>query len=206
MSGQIDIKTKLEDLICPNSRSVWKMGERMRVRPELIFRILSDAFDTALKQKTLRKDEGEIRFETDFAEIELIPTGEPHEPRMHTMIFKPKEAMLTVPVTAHPKEVFSVPDRMENNIGISNVSLNLIEELLGSKKNWPTQNILETLVSSYRKAWEDGTLQYDGEKIIFDTTLEAENGSIIQCIAEPKLYAPIPNTWTITDAVLGGKL
>lgn len=64
MRRQIDITPKLEDLIHPNSRPIWKIGARMRMRPELIFYILSNAFDVVLEKAILRIDGETIRFDT----------------------------------------------------------------------------------------------------------------------------------------------
>ena len=187
---------ELNRIVSSSQKQVWQIARHMRIRPEAVFKLLSDAFDENLANRTMVAEEGCLRFESDIATITLDP-GE--RGLSWELKYKAKEAMYNKAISGHPKEAFTIPNNLFGNVILSFKAIQplivLIEEDIQ-----PSVGVLDILNRDYCRALSEETIISDMNNMTlsFKTCFRTPNGQDIYAAIEPLYYDPIPNTWIIS--------
>lgn len=186
-------------IINRNAEAIWNIARHMRVRPEAVFQMLSDAFDESLSNGTMLVEDGCLRFECEVAAITLDP-GE--DGRSWELKRKGKEAMYCADICRHPKNVFHiVPGNLSgSNVMFPHKSIDCLVTLaVGLDESSPAE-LVKLLNLDYHRALRERTFAYDGSELTlcFKTCFCAANGQAVYAMLEPHYYDPIPNTWKIS--------
>lgn len=183
----------LNDMIKPTSKVILQMARRMRMRPETMFQLLSDALDESVQAGTLHTDDKGLHFETCFASVTLTPSSAATE---WNMSYKTKEAMLTVPALPHSIDVFSVPSR--SDIFISHSALNQLRQRMGSCEELQSNQLVSQILDGWQTAAKAWSFPLDDFVMAFNTGLRDKEDTPIFGVLEPAPYQPIPNTWELS--------
>ena len=104
----------LRNMIAPFSKPIWMIARHMRIRPEAVFQIISDAFDASIRNGSVIADSDSLYFEADIASFTLTRKGD--EKIAWHLAYKAKEPMINKEIFPHQKGVFVVPEGMINNV------------------------------------------------------------------------------------------
>ena len=183
--------------ISSNNETIRKIARYMRIRPEAVLQIVSDAFDESLVKRTVIVEDGCLRFETDIATIVLDP-GE--DGLTWGLRYKAKAAMINTNLSPHPKKLFVIPDDLFcGDVMFPSKQLNTLMKLIGYNGQYSV-GTMDVLNHDYRDALITKRLACDKETLSlrFKTRYRTQKGQGIYAVVEPDYYDPIPNTWKLT--------
>jgi len=188
---------ELKSIVSSSQKQVWQIARHMRIRPEAVFQLLSDAFDESLANRTMVAEDGCLRFESDIATITLDP-GE--KGLSWELKYKAKEAMYNKAISRHPKEAFTIPNDLFN--GTVMLPIKSLHRLIALVEEdiQPSIGLLDTLNRYYCRALSEETIISDTNNLTlsFKTCFRTPNGQGIYAAIEPFYYDPIPNTWRLS--------
>lgn len=102
-------KGDLKFLVSKSDKSVIKIARHMRIRPEAVFKLLSDAFDESLVNRTVVVKDGCISFDSRIAMVMLDPGEDGHS---WGLTYRAKEAMFNKSIAPHAKEAYTIPETL----------------------------------------------------------------------------------------------
>lgn len=189
-------KGGLRTFISESHKSVVQIARYMRIRPEAVFQMLSDAFDESLLNRTMAVDNGCLRFECDFATITLDPGADGYRWELR---YRAKETMFNKNIAAHSDDVYSVPETLYNgNVCLSFTRLQPMMRMIHGGDREPSVGTFDVLNRHYSNAIREGTIIQERNALTFRSGFHSQNGNEIYVTIEPDYYDPIPNLWHIT--------
>ena len=186
----------LRNMIDPFSKPIWTIARHMRIRPEAVFQIISDAFDTSIRNGSVIADSDSLYFEADIASFTLTRKGD--EKINWHLVYKAKEPMINKEIFPHPKGVFVVPEGMINNVHFPFAVLRELNQVITGVDEVLPEELLDQLIGAYQLAYKMGDVAPGSDVVKFNTSLQDKDGSSIYAVIEPDFYDPIPNTWKLT--------
>lgn len=188
----------LKNAVSCHSKSVLQIARHMRIRPEAVLQLLSDAFDERLVKRAIVVENGCIHFEADIATVTLIPGDNGLPP--WELKYTAKIPMLNKAILPHPKEAFTIPQTLfDGDVLFPHKQLRLLMMLVTGNDELPTDDWLDVLNHDYCKALNDGTMICEENVLVFKTQFETQDGTTIYAAIEPDFDEPIPNTWILTQ-------
>lgn len=178
-------------------KPIWKIARHMRIRPEAVFQIISDAFDTSIRDNTLTSDAGGLHFEADIAAFTLTHSEE--GAFAWQLSYKAKEPMINKAILPHTKEEFTIPERLDNGIGFPFFLLRKLNQLITGDDEILPEELADQLITAYQSAWEKGEVERRNYSVKFNTSLKAQDGAAIYAVIEPDYYDPVPNIWKLSS-------
>ena len=186
---------RLGDMVNPMTKSIWNIARTMRVRPEEVFQLISDAFDRCVREASMIEDEDGLHFETDIAAFTLVPCeGESY---LWELQYKAKEAMINWNLASHPKEVYTVPAGFGNHVLIPSKEIDRLRDIVEGCEQMTNEEIYDHLDAAYKIARIKGKLQIGEEYIRFDSLMLNKSGEEVCVGLVPNYLDPIPNMWRL---------
>lgn len=189
-------KGELRFFISESHKPVIQIARHMRIRPEAVMQVLSDAFDESLLNRTMIVKNGCISFECDIATITLDPGAEGYH---WELSYKAKEAMFNKNISAHPDDAYSIPETLYNgNVCLSFTRIHPMMRMIHGNDHSPSVGTFDVLNRHYSDAVRKGTIIQEGNALTFSSGFCSQNGNAIYVTIEPDYFNPIPNLWHIT--------
>ncbi len=186
----------LKDLINPMAKPIWKIARIMRIRPEEVFQLVSDAFDCGIREESITEDKEGLHFEADIASFTLIPCDSGSYPR--ELNYKAKKPMINCEIVSHPKEAFTVPEGFGNHVFVPSKEVDRLRDIVEGFGAMTNEDIFNHLDAAYKTARAKGKLQVGEESIRFDSLLESRDRGVVYIVLVPSYLDPIPNIWRVT--------
>lgn len=189
-------KGKLSVLISKNNKSVVQIARYMRIRPEAVFQLLSDAFDESLMNHAATVKDGCIHFDCDVATITLDPGEDGHH---WELLYKAKEAMFNKDISPHSDDAYSIPETLyDGNVKLSFTRITPMMQLIYGSEKKPSLGTFDVLNHRYSDALREKKIIRDGNTLTFSSGFRSQSGKDIYVTIEPDYYDPLPNVWHIT--------
>ena len=137
----------------------------MRVRPEVVFQLLSEAFDKSLVDRTAIVKNGRICFECDIATITLEPSADGYQ---WELLYKAKETMFNKNIFPHTDDEYTIPDSLYNwNVRLSFTRIDPMMRMIYGGEKSCSAGTFDILNRNYSDALREGTISRDGNTLTF---------------------------------------
>lgn len=188
-------KGDLSTYISKSHEPIKQIARHMRIRPEAVFQIISDAFDKSLLERTVTIKDGCIHFECDIATITL----DPGEDGLHwKLLYHAKEEMFNRDFSPHPDEAYTIPKSLyDGNVKLSFTRIEPLMRMISKDNISPSVGIFDVLDRHYSKALREGTIIQKGNELTFNPGFYSLNSKDIYITIAPDYHDPIPNLWHI---------
>lgn len=185
----------LEVWVSASSEPVKQMARYMRIRPEAVFQLLSDAFDKSLLEHTVTVKDGCIHFECDIATITL----DPGEDGLHwKLLYQAKEEMFSRDFSPHPDEAYTIPESLyDGNVKLSFTRIEPLMRMISNPVHSPSVGTFDALNRYYSNALREKTIIQTGKELTFHCGFYSLNSKAIYVTIAPDYHDPIPNLWHI---------
>lgn len=189
-------KGELRFFVSEHHKSVIQIARYMRIRPEAVFQLLSNAFEESLLNRTAVIENGCILFECDIATITLDSDEYGYRWELK---YKAKEAMFNKNILSHSDDAYSVPESLYNgDVQLSFARLEPMMRMICGSHQSPSVGTFDVLNRHYRDALCNGRIIREGNALTFPSGFHSQNSKKIYVTIEPDYYDPIPGLWQIT--------